>query len=135
MVVDAAPWMDVSRVELLVPAPPDCFRGDPCSRMSVPLEPGAPAGTVRRMDRIVRLTVPAGRDSWVAVQVSGDKSLWPVVIPYEIPTLLLTDAVGTVGAAVGLPDEFGALKPHQITQTKPWALSNPVFIDGNGDGK
>ena len=69
------------------------------------------------------------------MQVSGDKSLWPVVIPYEIPTLLLTDAVGTVGAAVGLPDEFGALKPHQITQTKPWALSNPVFIDGNGDGK
>ena len=84
--------------------------------------------------KAARSTVPS-RDSWIAAEVTGDKSLWPVVIPYEIPTLLLTDAVGTVGAAVGLPDEFGNLKPRQQTQTLPWALSNPLLIDGDLDGK
>ena len=133
VVVDAAPWVDVTSVALLVPAPAGCFRGDPCSRMSLPLDAPAPGG-VRRLDRFVRVTAPAGRDSWVAVEVTGTRSLWPVVIPYEIPTLLLTDAVGTVGAAVGLPDEFGNLKPTQRTQTTPWALSNPILIDGNLDG-
>jgi hypothetical protein len=136
VVVDAAPWVDVSHVELLIPAGPSCFRGDPvCSRMTIPLEP-LPAGEapVRRLDQIVRVGVPA-KDTWIAAQVRGDKSLWPVVIPYEIPTLLLTDAVGTVGAAVGLPDEFGNLKPIQKTQTYPWALSNPILVDGDLDGK
>jgi hypothetical protein len=132
VVVDAAPWVDVSHVELLVPAPPGCFRGDPCSRMSLSVHP---VSATRRLDVFQRITVPPGRDSWVAVEVRGDRSLWPVVIPYEIPTLLLTDAVGTVGAAVGLPDEFGNLKPIQRTQTYPWALSNPVLLDGNQDGK
>ncbi len=135
VVVDAAPWVDVTHVELLVPAA-NCFRGDPvCSRMTLTLEPLAPGEVpVRRLDRIVRVGVPA-RDTWIAAQVKGDRSLWPVVIPYEIPTLLLTDAVGTVGAAVGLPDEFGNLKPVQKTRTYPWALSNPIFIDGDLDGK
>ena len=132
VVVDAAPWIDVSKVELLIPAPAACFRGDPCSRMQLTL-PGT-AG-VRRLDTQVRVTAPPGRDSWVAVQVSGARSLWPVVIPYEIPTLLLTDAVGTVGAAVGLTDSFGALKPTQQTQTYPWAMTNPILIDGNLDGR
>jgi hypothetical protein len=120
-------------VELLVPAPAGCFRGDDCSRMTLPVEP-VPAGTVLRMDRIVRLPMPA-RDTWVAAQVTGDKSLWPVVIPYEIPVLLLTDAVSTVGAAVGLSDAFGNLKPTLVRQTTPWALSNPILVDGNRDGR
>jgi hypothetical protein len=135
VVVDAAPWVDVTHVELLVPAPAGCIRGDACSRMTLPLEPAQQAaGAVRRLDRIVSVAVPA-RDTWLAVQVTGDRSLWPVVIPYEIPALLLTDAVGTVGAAVGLPDAFGNLKPRQQTQTFPWALSNPILIDGDLDGR
>ena len=134
VVVDAAPWIDVSHVELLVPGnAPGCFRGDPCSRLSLPVPPVA-AGTVRRLNQVVRLLMPA-RDSWLAVQVTGTRSLWPVAIPYEIPTLLLTDAVGTVGAAVGLPDAFGNLKPRQQTQTLPWALSNALLVDGDRDGK
>ncbi len=131
VVVDAAPWVDVSRVELLVPAAAGCFRGDPCSRITLTLVQN---GAVRRLDQLVRITVPP-RDSWIAAQAFGGKSLWPVVIPYEIPTLLLTDAVGTVGSALGLPDEFGNLKPTQRTQTLPWALSNPILVDGDRDGK
>ena len=30
--------------------------------------------------------------------VTGDKSLWPVYMPYEIPTILLDQAVGAAGA-------------------------------------
>ena len=133
VVVNAAPWIDVSHVELLVPCG-GCFRGDPQSRMTLPLDTGLAPGAVTRLDRIVRLPVPS-RDTWVALQATGDKPLWPVVIPYEIPVLLLSDAVGTVGGAVGLVDEFGNLKPALITPTTPWALSNPVLIDGDLDGK
>ena len=134
LVVEAAPWVDVTRAQLLVPGPAGCFRGDACSRVAVPVDP-ALAGQVRRVDARVRVRVPDGRDSWVAAEVVGDRSLWPVVIPYEIPTLLLTDAVGTLGSALGLADEFGALKPRQKTQMFPYALTNAVYVDGNRDGK
>jgi hypothetical protein len=134
VVVQAAPWVDVSRVLLFVPGPAGCFRGDACSRIQLTVPPSF-GNEVRRLDTVVPVSVPAGRDSWIAAEAWGDKSLWPVVIPYEIPTLLLTDAVGTVGAALGLPDEFGALKPTQQTQMKPYALSNAIYVDGNGDGK
>lgn len=132
VVVEAAPWVDVSRVLLFVPGPAGCVRGDACSRVQLFVPPSS---AVRRLDTTARVQVPAGRDSWIAAEAWGDRSLWPVVIPYEIPTLLLTDAVGTVGAALGLGDEFGALKPRQQTQMKPYALSNAIYVDGNGDGK
>lgn len=132
VIVEAAPWVDVTQAQLFVPGPAGCFRGDRCSRMALPVAAGP---QLRRVDAVVRVAVPRGRDSWIAAEVSGERSLWPVVIPYEIPTLLLTDAVGSVGAALGLPDEFGALKPRQQTQTRPYALSNPILVDGDGDGR
>jgi hypothetical protein len=136
VVVDAAPWIDVSDVQLIVPvlgAPVSCFRGDPCSRMKIALDS---PGEVRRLDRRdLRVLAPAGRDSWVAVEVRGQRSLWPVVIPYEIPVLLLNDAVAAVGGALGLTDPFGNLKPRLVTQTYPFAVSNPILIDGDLDGK
>ena len=134
LVVDAAPWIDVTHAQLLVPGPVGCFRGDPCSRIAVGIDP-ATAGTVHRLDTVIEVRVPQGKDSWIAAEVTGQRGLWPVVIPYEIPSLLLTDAVGTVGSALGLKDFFGNLKPRQQTQMLPFALTNPVLIDGNGDGK
>jgi hypothetical protein len=124
IVVDAAPWVDVTHAALILPGG---------QRVELALDP--PTDGVRRLDAMHRVRVPDGRDSWIAAEVTGDRSLYPVVVPFEIPPLLLNDAVASVGSAVGLTDEFGNLKPQQITRVTPFAASNPIFVDGNGDGK
>lgn len=125
VVVKAAPWVDVTRVSLLLPGG---------QTVAVPLGPPSADG-VTRLDAVRRVRVPDGRDSWIAAQVEGDRSLYPVVVPFEIPPLLLNDAVGAVGAGLGLGDEFGNLKPQLVTRVMPFALANPILVDGNGDGK
>ena len=137
VVVSAAPWIDVQRVSLLVGGPCDESRGD-CHLQPLSFDASTlPAGAVLRMDQTVRVSFPLGADSWVSATAEGDRSLWPVVIPFEVPPLLLNDAIGSLSAAFssfGLGDPFGPLKPSQIRQIKPWALTNPILIDGNGDG-
>ena len=124
LVVKAAPWVDVSRAALLLPF------GE---RVVIPVGKAAADG-VTRVDVTQRVRVPDGRDSWIAAEASGDRSLYPVVVPFEVPPLLLNDAVNSVGAAVGLKDDYGTLRPHQIAQTTPFAVTNPIFVDGDGDG-
>lgn len=124
LVVKAAPWVDVSRAALLLPF------GE---RVVIPVGEAAADG-VTRVDVTQRVRVPDGRDSWIAAEASGDRSLYPVVVPFEVPPLLLNDAVNSVGAAVGLKDDYGTLRPHQIAQTTPFAVTNPIFVDGDGDG-
>ncbi len=125
VIVDAAPWVDVTHVALVLPGG---------KQIELPLDPPAADG-VRRLDVQKRVNVPAGVDSWISAEASGLKSLYPVVVPFEIPPLLLNDAVNSVGSALGLKDEFGNLKPTLITRMTPFAASNPIFIDGDGDGR
>jgi hypothetical protein len=134
LIIDAAPWIDVTRASLLVGqgGPCDESLGD-CHAYDVALN--APAGSVRRIDKIIRVSVPTDQDSWIAATCSGDKSFWPVIVPLEIPPLLVSDAINTLTQSVGIPDTFGNLKPTQIRQATAFALTNPVLIDGNGDGK
>jgi hypothetical protein len=141
LVVEAAPWIDVSRAALLVGGP-DCQTDDPkrsvsdCHEKPVAIDRGTPGQRpVLRLDVKGSLDLPAGRDTWVAAYVTGETSLWPVVTPLEVPPLLLNDAIGTLTAAFGLSDPLKKLRPATITQALPIAISNPVLIDGDGDGK
>ncbi len=94
--VAGAPWLDVSEVRLVV----NGERHDP-----LPMT-GADGRTVKFRDRI-RLTLE--RDSWIAVEVRGRTSLYPVIQQRS--------GDGTArGAAF------------------PYALTNPVFVDVDGDG-
>ena len=137
VVVSAAPWIDVQRVSLLVGGACDESMGD-CHLQPLSFEPGAvPPGSVLRLDQTVRVSIQPGADSWIAATVDGDRSLWPVLIPLEVPPLLLNDAISSLSAAFssfGFGDPYGGLQPSQIRQIKPWALTNPILIDGNGDG-
>ena len=132
VIVDAPEWMDLQRGTLFVSRGPCDETAADCR--AVPLDiPAAPG--VRRFDKTVAVSFPKGRDGWVAVQVEGDKPLWPVVIPLEIPPLLINDAVDRLASTLGVQDKFGNLKPKLPTPVRPWALSNPVYVDGNGDGQ
>ena len=147
LIVEAAPWIDVTRAALLVGrggAPCAEEAGD-CREVVVPIDRN-PSGAcdpdaglapgVCRLDTTVAIALTSGkRDVWVAAYVRGDTSLWPVVIPLEVPPLLLNDAIGALTAAFGLSDPLKKLRPVTTTQTLPIAISNPVFVDGDGDGK
>ena len=136
LVIEAAPWLEVNQAVLLVSRGAcDETLGD-CRAvpLTLPLQALAP-GAVRRLDTVVTVNLPPGQDGWIAAQASGDKSMWPVVIPLEVPPLLLSDAVGALEASFGLKNKFGNLKPTVIRTVKPWAMTNAILVDGNGDGK
>ncbi len=95
--VTAAPWMDVSEVRVVV----NGLRREP---VAVRARPGA---VVKFRDRI-RLTLE--RDAWIAVEVVGRASLYPLV-----------QRRSGDGQA-----ENAAL---------PYALTNPIYVDVDGNGR
>lgn len=81
-------------------------------------------------------TIPVRGDGWVIVEVQGSKSMWPVIVPYEVPSLQISDALGSIGGAFGVSfNPFGNLSPERLTVTYAYAFTNPIFIDGDGDGR
>jgi len=133
LIVRAAPWVQVSHVELLVGkgGPVDETYGDPRAT-EVTVDSSSTAAT--RLDTVVRLPVVHGKDVWVAAMATGDKTLWPVVTQFEVPPLLLNDAVAQLTGAFGISNTMGNLIPSLISLVTPFALANPVFVDGNRDG-
>jgi len=95
--VTGAPWLDVSEVRLVV----DGERQPPLAMK------GGGKGAVKFRDRV---RVEFARDGWVAVEVLGRRSLFPLI--QQRP------ADGTVEAAA-----------------LPYALTNPIFVDADGDGR
>jgi hypothetical protein len=95
--VTGAPWLDVSEVRLIV-------NGE--RRPPLPIK-GADGRTVKFRDR-VKVDVPG--DGWIAVEVLGGRSLYP----------LIQQRSGDGG-----PEEAA----------RPYALTNPILVDANGDGR
>jgi hypothetical protein len=75
------------------------------------------------------------RDTWVVAEVFGARSMFPVVPPLELPPQLLTEAVGAIGGAFGFgPGPIDALRPSEVQPFTPYAITNPIWIDIDGDG-
>lgn len=92
-----APWLDVSEVRLVV----NGVRREP-----LPMK-GADGKTVKFRGR---LRLELERDAWVAVEVRGRSSLYPVIQQRSDDGLAESAAY-------------------------PYALTNPVFVDADGDGR
>ncbi len=95
--VTGAPWLDVSEVRLIVNGerrPPLVIKG-------------ADGRTVKFRDR-VRVETP--RDGWIAIEVLGGRSLYPLIQQRS--------GDGTSAEAA-----------------LPYALTNPIFVDANADGR
>ncbi len=68
-------------------------------------------------------------DSWFVVDATGYRSMHPVVRTFEIPPLLLTDALASLAGPLGLSnDEFGDLRPPEAYPITPYAITNPVWV-------
>ena len=76
------------------------------------------------------------RDSYVVAEVTGQQtSLFPIVTGWEEPPLTLQDAVSGIAGPLGITfDTLGNLQPVMPRPVYPYAITNPVWVDVDGDG-
>lgn len=116
--VQAAKWIDVDEGIIWV-------NGEVAHRFDVAL-------VDRRFHYETELTLP--RDAWIVVEVVGDGSMFPVVRPVDIPPVLLGDAFSTLAGPLGFGVSiYGDLEPQRTGVFTPIAMTNPVWVDIDGD--
>jgi len=123
----AAPWISVSRINVIrngalvatVPVDPDRdLASDPVvDSLIIPLD-----------TRLDDEDEPQTIDSWFVMEVIGDRSYFPMVRPDELPSLQLTDAVGSLAGPLGLGSDDDVLAPSLITLVTALAVTNPVWV-------
>ncbi len=121
--VQAAPWVDVSRVVLLRGGKDRLIEPEV---LKVWTRESMKEGTLR-FEESFTATVPDG--AFLTVEVSGEKSMWPVFTPREIPSIAIGEAVGAIGSAFGYQDKYGKYAPVQTQAVTPFAFTNPIYVD------
>lgn len=115
-----APWIRIDRVRFLV-------NGDTNATIE---------GDNITLAKVTHEIAGLDKDVWVLAEIEGDASMFPVVVPNELPAIQVSDALGSIGSAFGFDlNPFGNLSPSQITLARPYAFTNPVFIDVDGNGR
>lgn len=91
-----------------------------------------PTGT----DFTTTLTVSPTTDSWVVVEVTGTQNMFPVISPVEFPPLDATIILGALSAGLDLSSLpiTSTLKPVRTHTATPYAITNPIWIDRDGNG-
>lgn len=116
---DMVPWMDIDRVLI--------YRNGEVVRT---LE--GDKNTLAAIEE----SIAVDSEGYTLVEVYGSKSLWPVIVPLEIPSIQVSDALGSIAGAFGVDfNPFGALSPNRTSVAYPYAFTNPIFIDLDGDGR
>ncbi|MCA2980237.1 MAG: carboxypeptidase regulatory-like domain-containing protein [Myxococcaceae bacterium] len=119
--VEAAPWVDVTRVVVRRGGPTQGKRPEVLKAYEV-----QPSSALLRFEQTELLTgVPD--DSFFVVEVFGERSMWPVFSPYEVPSLQISDAVGVIGGAFGFGSTYGKYEPQLAQAVKPYAFTNPIW--------
>ncbi len=80
-------------------------------------------------------SIPVVQDGFLIVEVEGDESMFPSVVPNEIPPLQFSDILASFGDVLGGAFSAGSLQPEVVFQTTPYALTNPIWLDADGDGE
>lgn len=93
-----------------------------------------PPEQARHFSTVVDLEV-AG-DTFVVVEVVGSKSTFPIVPGEEYASVPENDIFAAIGGSLGFHmDSYGNLRPQIRHDVTPYALTNPIFVDGDGDGR
>jgi hypothetical protein len=116
--VQAASWVDVDEGIIWV-------NGEVHTRFPVQLNEG-------RFRYVSPMTLP--KDSWVVVEIRGDTSMFPIHRPVDLPPVMIADALASFASVLGFgASALGDLQPKLIGQLKPVALTNPIWVDVDGD--
>lgn len=128
--LDAAPWISVARINV--------WRNGTIARV-IEVDPDRDLARQPLTQSIeIDLATDAGGrpiDSWFVLEAIGYRSMFPVVVPNEVPPVLITEAVAVLAGPLGLgADEFGALRPPESYPVTAFAITNPVWVTtGEGD--
>ena len=120
--VQAAPWVDVTKV-VIRRGGKDKLQPETLEVIDVP----ASTELVRLETSRTYQNVPD--DSYVVVTVQGEKTMWPVFTPYEIPSIQISDAVSVIGGSFGFGNKWGKYKPVLAQTVKPFAFTNPIWVN------
>ena len=74
-------------------------------------------------------------DGFLVFEMTGEASMFPSIFPNEVPPLEFSDVIGALGSSFGIDFGGGAIKPAMVYRATPFALTNPVWIDFDGDGE
>ena len=79
------------------------------------------------------------RDGTIVVEAVSSTNLFPIATPFEDPPLAVADALGPLAATLELEDAFlpndGLAAPRLEQYVRPYALTNPIWIDADGNGR
>jgi hypothetical protein len=131
--VRAASWVSVNRITVYK-------NGREIMRLTIPERNNSKEALLFQKD--VQVDVSDG-DAWFMVTARGNKDLWPMILPNEIPPFLISTAVSLVQDSLlqSLPglsltsSTNACLLPSQTRRITPYAMTNPIFVDTDGDGK
>jgi hypothetical protein len=128
--LQAPSWVQVNSVEVITAQWNIASR-----RLDLDTHLIVPAGGEgEKMDRPLEFNVPFARDGFFVVRARGEKSMFPMLYPKELRPMDLTQITSSLGGALGFGGE-GGFEPAQIYHATPWALTNPIWVDADGDGK
>ncbi|HTE53890.1 MAG TPA: CehA/McbA family metallohydrolase [Kofleriaceae bacterium] len=87
-------------------------------------------------DYEVVFTLTPDRDDWVVAEATGSASMFPVLSMREFESLDADVILRALGAGIDLSalNPSGGLKPAKTFVVTPYAITNPVWIDADGDG-
>jgi hypothetical protein len=81
--------------------------------------------------------VSADTDAWFLAEATGSRNLFPVVPPKEYASLSPSTIITALGSGFDLSglDPFGNLRPSQTFAVFPLAVTNPIWVDADGNGQ
>lgn len=93
-----------------------------------------PAGQGTDYETVVHLNLM--KDTWIVAEVEGATNMFPVSTPVELPPLDATVIIKALSAGLDLSSlpVTAKLKPDQIHTSTPYAITNPIWVDIDGNG-
>lgn len=111
-------WMSVNRYKLMA-------NGEPIREGTITQDNGKWSETI---------TLDINQDTWFVLEVEGDKSLFPVLAPNEVPPLDIEAALGSLAGPFGFGGGELDLAPSLTSDQTPLAFTNPIWVIQDGDG-
>jgi Carboxypeptidase regulatory-like domain len=98
-------------------------------------EADIPAARANAYDTEVDLAVD--EDAWVVAEVTGEANMFPVVPPQEFEPVSVDAVLEAIGSGLDLSglSPTGNLKPSRTYPATPSAMTNPIWLDRDGDGE
>jgi hypothetical protein len=87
-------------------------------------------------DYQVHVRLSLARDSWVVAEATGPDNMFPALTPTEFPPLDATVLIKALAVGLDLSalPLTSSLRPSRIHIQTPYAITNPIWIDVDGNG-